>query len=269
MWVCANITNNYNLYTKNSRKRKRYLNNAVLLDNWNTEFKREIFKKLIEDKSTICTGYAYLMKEMANIANIDCEIIHGYGKTSTMNIETITMPNHSWNAVKLNNKWYLCDPTWASGLIDPETFQFKFEFKEGLFLPSPDLFVMNHYPIDEKWMLLQDNAPTFEMFLESPLIYNKAYAQLVGHISPLKMHETVAKHESISFKYQLANPESDNEASLLIDDGRKTSTTKPINTKIVDDILSFEYQFDKNGFYDVHFLINDHLISTYTFRVKG
>lgn len=269
VWVCSNITNNYSLYTKNSRKRKRYINNPVLLENWNTEFKKEIFKKLLEEQSTICTGYAYLMKEMANIANIECEIVHGYGKTSTMNIETITEPNHSWNAVKLNDKWYLCDPTWASGLIDPDTFQFKFEFKEGLFLPSPDLFVMNHFPVDNQWMLLSEKQPTFEMFLEAPLIYNKAYAKLNGHVSPTKMNQTIKKRETIAFKYMLANPEIYNEISLLIDDGHKTITTKPINSKILEDILTFEHQFEKNGFYDVHLLIDNDLISTYTFKVKG
>ncbi len=269
MWVCTNISNDYNLYSKNSRKRNRFLNDPILLETWNTEFKKEIFKQLVENKKTICTGYAYLVKEMANIANIECEIVHGYGKTSTMNIDNITAPNHSWNAVKLNNKWYLCDPTWASGLIDPDTFQFKFDFKDGLFLPSPDLFVMNHYPLEEQWMLLENNKPTFDMFLQAPLIYNRAYANLSTHIFPSEMHNTIKKDEPIAFKYKLAKNVDLSEVLLMIDDGRRTIETKPIKSKLDNSYLTLEYQFEKRGFYDVHLLINNDLISTYTFRVKG
>jgi hypothetical protein len=269
MWVCTNISNDYNLYSKNSRKRNRYLNDPILLETWNAEFKKEIFKQLVEKKQTICTGYAYLVKEMANIANIECEIVHGYGKTSTMNTDNITTPNHSWNAVKLQEKWYLCDPTWASGLIDPDSFKFKFDFREGLFLPSPDLFVMNHYPLDEKWMLLDNNKPTFETFLNAPLIYNKAYANLNSHIFPLEMHNTINRDNSISFKYKLAKSIDSSEVLLMIDDGNRTVEVKPLRTNIKDDLLIVEYQFDKRGFYDVHLLINNDLISTYTFRVKG
>lgn len=269
LWVCTNISNDYNLYTKNTRKRNRYLNDPILLETWNNEFKKEIFKKLIENKQTICTGYAYLVKEMTNIANIECEIVHGYGKTSTMNIDNITAPNHSWNAVKLKDKWYLCDPTWASGLIDPDTYQFKFDFKDGLFLPSPDLFVMNHYPIDEKWMLLDNNKPTFDMFLQSPLIYNQAYANLSTHIFPLEMHNIVKRDDTIAFKYKLYKTIELAEVALMIDDGNTTVEVKPLKTRLNDDLLTVEHQFDKKGFYDVHLLINNDLISTYTFRVKS
>lgn len=269
MWVCTNISNDYSLYSKNTRKRNRYLNDPVLLETWNAEFKKEIFKQLVENKQTICTGYAYLVKEMAQIADIECEIVHGYGKTSTMNVDNITAPNHSWNAVKINNKWYLCDPTWASGLIDPDTFQFKFDFKDGLFLPSPELFVMNHYPLDKKWMLIETNQPTFEMFLQAPLIYNRAYANLSDHIFPLEMHNIIKKDVPIAFKYKLAKSIDSSNVMLMIDDGHQTIETKPLKSQLSDSYLTIEYQFEKRGFYDVHLVINNDLISTYTFRVKG
>ena len=63
----------------------------------------------------MCTGYAYLIKELCFLANIESEIIDGYARTVRSNIDALDMANHSWNAVKLNNKWYLCDATWSSG----------------------------------------------------------------------------------------------------------------------------------------------------------
>ena len=134
MWVCSNIKNDYKLYLKYEQKNKRYQNDSLKLKIWNSSFKKTVFKTLVEDQKTICTGYAYLVKTLANLAGLDCELIHGFGKTSTTDIEKLDTPNHTWNAVKLNNKWYLCDPTWASGLQNPTTFAFSFQYNNGYFV---------------------------------------------------------------------------------------------------------------------------------------
>ena len=118
MWVCSNVKNDYGLYAKNKRKRKKYQDDSLKLEAWNDKFKKRIFKTLLRRKRTICTGYAYIVQTLSQLANIDCRIINGFGKTSTGDIEDYKYPNHSWNAVKLNDKWYLCDPTWASGVQD-------------------------------------------------------------------------------------------------------------------------------------------------------
>ena len=72
MWVCSNVANDYKLYSKNMRKRHRFKNDSVKLKEWNDKFKKVVFRKLLKDNKTICTGYAYLVKELANLANIDC-----------------------------------------------------------------------------------------------------------------------------------------------------------------------------------------------------
>ncbi|MGK0322282.1 MAG: transglutaminase/protease-like cytokinesis protein 3, partial [Psychroserpens sp.] len=110
MWVCHNIANDYNLYLKNKRKRSKYQNDSIKLKAWNDRFKKDVFRKLLKQERTICTGYAYIVQELSKLANLDCEIIHGYGKTSMTTIDELDPPNHSWNAIKLNAKWYLCDP---------------------------------------------------------------------------------------------------------------------------------------------------------------
>jgi len=92
-WVCANIANDYGLYLKNNRKRQQFKNDSLKLEAWNTKFRQQLFKKLLKKKQTICTGYAYLVKALADLANIKCEIVHGYGRVSTTNIETLTIPN--------------------------------------------------------------------------------------------------------------------------------------------------------------------------------
>ncbi len=268
-WVCGNIANDYRLYEKNMRKRQRFKDDSLKLNAWNVQFRKLSFKTMLEDKKAICTGYAYLVKELANLASIDCEVVNGYAKTSTIDVDKINMPNHSWNTVKLNGKWYLCDPTWASGTPNADTFQFEFNYNDGYFLTHPKLFSVNHYPVDTKWLLIEEDGPSFESFLESPIIYGKAYTNLSTYNEPKKMHNTIQRHEKVTFKCNLLKPVRSEDIMLLVDNGSTSQKIHPEKTTIDDTSLTIEYTFDRTGFYDVHLLIGLDLISTYTFRVKS
>ncbi len=110
-WVCTNIKGDATQYDIISKKRKNLKKDSINYIKWNDWYKKIAFKKLVKNKRTMCTGYAYLIKEMAFLANIKCVVVDGYGRTFKTNINSLELPNHSWNAVKLNNKWYLCDAT--------------------------------------------------------------------------------------------------------------------------------------------------------------
>ncbi|WP_299102136.1 transglutaminase domain-containing protein [uncultured Winogradskyella sp.] len=268
-WVCHNISNNYSLYLRNKHQRHRLKNDSIKLKNWNDNFKKKLFKKLLKHNTTICTGYAYLVRELANLANIKCNIIQGYGRVSTTNIETLDLPNHSWNAVKLNDKWYLCDPTWASGIPNPKTNSFSFQYNNGFFLAEPKLFAVNHFPVDEKWSLIEDNAATFKEFLAAPIIYGKAYERLDNHILPKEMHQTIKRFENVRFEYQLKKQIQPKAVVFKIDNGTSIEKIEPMNISVQNSTLKIEHQFTKKGFYDVHLYLEDHLIATYTFKIKS
>ena len=268
-WVCGNIANDYVLYEKNMRKRQRFKNDSLRLQIWNDKFRKLSFQRILKDKKTICTGYAYLVKEMARLANINCEVVNGYAKTSAIMVDESSMANHSWNAVELNGKWYLCDPTWASGTPNELNFQFEFNYNDGFFLANPKLFAINHYPVDVKWLLLENDAPTFENFLDSPIIYGKAYSKLSTFNEPKKMHNTIQKHEKVTFKCELLKTINTEDVILLVDNGNNSTKVHPDKTTINDKTLTIEYAFNRTGFYDVHLMIGSDLISTYTFKVKG
>ncbi len=266
-WVCGNIANDYALYSRNMHKRQRFKSDSLKLENWNSYFRTLVYEKLLKRNKTICTGYAYLLEELAQLANIDCKMIHGFAKTSTIDIEKLDMPNHSWNVVKLQGKWYLCDPTWASGIPNPETFQFQFHYNDGFFLPNPKLFAINHYPVHKKWLLLE-NKPSFQMFLDAPIIYGEAYTNLNIHNEPLKMHNIIRKNDTVLFKYELLKPIKREAISLLIDNGSGSYKIYPKSISNEGRFLTVAYAFKRTGFYDVHFYIEDALISTYTVKVK-
>lgn len=268
-WVCGNIANDYAMYSKNMRKRHRFKNDSLKLKVWNENFRKSSFQKMIKHQKTICTGYAYLIKKLSDLANIESEIVHGFARISSIDVATLDVPNHSWNAVKLNGKWYLCDPTWASGIPDPTTNLFEFHYNDGFFLTQPELFATNHYPVDSKWLLLESDDYTFERFLEAPITYNKAYSNMCIYMEPKKMHNTVQKNEKVIFKFQLLKPTNVEDISLMIYDGNYSKTIHPESITIKDELLVIEYQFKSTGFYDVHLLIGNDLTSTYTFKVKS
>ncbi len=152
-WVTHNISGNHGLLSQNERRRKKLKNDPEALHNWNLQFTKEVFTTLRQDKETVCTGYAYLIKVLSNLAGIECEIIDGYGTTDGHKSDP-DMPNHSWNAVNLNGKWYLCDATWAAGYTDMSSFLFEFEYDNSYFLQKPSEFVKSHQPLEEKWTLM-------------------------------------------------------------------------------------------------------------------
>ena len=132
------------------------------------------------------------------------------------------------------------------------------------------MFAINPFPIDEKWLLLGDADETsFKAFIEAPIIYGKAYANLSNHFEPQKMHNTILKNEKITFKFELLKPVDIKDVNLLIDSGYNSRKIHPDSTTMKNQSVTVEYKFKHTGFYDVHFFIKDDLISTYTFKVKA
>lgn len=159
-WVSHNISGNYDLMSTNERTRKKLRNDPEKLHQWNNQFKKRVFTKLLYDKETLCTGYAYLIKVLSNLAGLECKIIHGYNLNNSSKSNKRNGPNHSWNTVKLNGKWYLCDATWSSGYTDMSNFLFEFEYDNSYFLMKPSEFVKTHEPLDETWTLLIQDSET-------------------------------------------------------------------------------------------------------------
>ena len=63
-------------------------------------------------KTSVCEGYAKAFKYILNSIGIDCELIQGKATNSSGETES-----HEWNAVYLDDKWYLVDVTWDDPII--------------------------------------------------------------------------------------------------------------------------------------------------------
>lgn len=263
-WVCNNIRGDYYQNQKVNKYRKKFQNDSTAYMLWNDNYKKIVFKTLLKHKKTMCTGYAYLIKELCFFANIECVIIDGYGRTASSNIDKLELINHSWNAVKLNDKWYLCDATWSSGYTT-ENNQFINDYNEGYFLTDPVLFSKNHYPIHKKWLL--NNTTTSSSFITSPLVYGETFKHKVIPISPKKLETTIKKNHEISFSFKALKSISKTSISLIQISGDNKQPLKIYNLKNENGLMTFKYRFKHKGFYDIHLKIDNDIIATYTIKV--
>lgn len=264
IWVCTNISSDYNQYRKVIKKVKKFKDDSLALLEWNNKYKKVAFKKLLKHKKTMCTGYAYLIKELSFLADIECEIIDGYGRTVESNVDSLEIKNHSWNAVKLDNKWYLCDATWSSGYIK-ENNSFVKDYNDGYFLTSPILFSKNHYPADKKWLLT--NKTTRSSFASAPLVYGEAFKLELFPFSPTTMKTEVQKNEEVNFSFKTPNDIPLDKISLVTYSGNTENTLHIYDIKKSDGLITLKNKFKNKGLYDVHLKIDDEIVTTYSINV--
>lgn len=85
------------------------------------------YQETLDRKRGICKNYTSLFKKMCDIAGIECYEISGYGKG--YNFEKgnyFEKVNHSWNAIRIDSSYYLCDVTWGSGIFESEDYGFEY-----------------------------------------------------------------------------------------------------------------------------------------------
>lgn len=267
-WVSISIENDYSSYLTIKKKRKKLSGNQEALVAWNNSFTPKVFKNLIKYKKTACTGYAYLIRELAALAGIHAKIVDGYGRTATLLLDENSIPNHSWNTVELNGTWYLCDATWSAGkiIIDDDGTRFEQNYFDGYFLAAPELFIKNHYPLEIDDSLVSE-PPTFEEFLKGPVVYKAAFVKNIIPIAPEEMQIIIVKNESVSLRFGMEASIDIKNLSLVLNKGGASSTVNPQITQKQDEFV-LSHNFDRPGRYDVHVKLGDDFLASYVVRVK-
>lgn len=146
-WIILNISYDYD-----------YLNAE---SNYQVEYDLSS-KSTLENRKTVCSGYAILLNDLCKLSNIKSEIIHGYAINSWNKLEderingTINETNHDWNVLFLGNKWELVDVTWDACLMNncQHNFFFLLDGRLLYFFMSPEKFILSHYPQLEKWQMI-------------------------------------------------------------------------------------------------------------------
>jgi hypothetical protein len=142
--------------------------------------------KIIRKNKAVCQGFSNLLKEMCDLAKIPCEVIVGYTKTELRDInKKLGKTDHAWNMVKLYGKNYLVDVTWATSKYNVVNRKFIKEFDEHYYLTPPDKFIIDHYPKDKKYQLL-DKFVKEKTFIQTPIYYPDFFHVGIKEIYPYK-----------------------------------------------------------------------------------
>lgn len=112
----------------------------------------------LKTKKGVCEDYALVFACLCRRAGIKCIKVTGYALT-TKPARIFQMfkkftSEHAWNAVEIEGKWYLIDVTWASGFTNAGVTKFTRRLNDFYYLTDPKLFILDHYPDDAKWQLM-------------------------------------------------------------------------------------------------------------------
>lgn len=221
--------------------------------------------KVVKTQKAVCIGYSTLLKEMCNSAGIECETIVGYSKTATEDIgKKLKKSDHAWNAVKLYDKWYLVDITWATSGYDKKKRKFIKRLDERYFLTPPEIFVKNHLPEDKKWQLLEKPMKKTE-FIKTHLYYDGFFDNRIKSLEPhngfvkIKLKDTL----TIVLKAELEITS----VFIGLEQGNKETYYEPEIVKKENSYL-IKQKFEKPGFYELILFLNESSVAAYRLEIK-
>lgn len=102
--------------------------------------------RAFNDKKGNCFDYASIFNKLATSLGIKSMVVSGYTKWNKVKIDNLS---HAWNAARIDNKWYLFDPTWGSGYVINGVFTRRLDNKH--FKVDPEIMINSHMPFDYLW----------------------------------------------------------------------------------------------------------------------
>lgn len=169
-WIANNITYDYKKFRKNKEIKKIRSKSKADYEAKLRIYNRKLAQKALRKKSAVCEGYSRLLTEVLKDLDIISVVVTGYAKTYVQEIgRKRNKSNHAWNAIKIDDKWYLIDATWSTGnsIYNSEFFNFT----DTYFMIDPEKLVLTHFPDDKQWQLLKKPVSKIDYF-NFPLFYS-------------------------------------------------------------------------------------------------
>jgi len=130
------------------------------------ESSQDRITKTLKTKKGVCTDYALIFNSIANSIGIKSVVVEGYTKQNGK----IATLSHAWCAARIDNKWYVFDPTWGSGYVNNNKYTRK--LNTNYFKVVPEKSIISHMPFDYLWQFI--NYPiTNQEFIEGKTQINK------------------------------------------------------------------------------------------------
>jgi len=271
-WITDNIAYNVRSF--------QYINSPYWLDEDEDDDTSSVLKPLdervanlvLKRRTAVCDGYARLFKTFCDDLGILCEVITGYARGSINRVGAQFRSNHKWNAVYVDSAWHLIDATWASGYINYRN-EFEKEYNGYYFFTKPEDFLIDHYPEDTKWTLLQ-KPPVVKEFYNTPF---KTAAFSRNYIQSFKPEGGIieaAVGDSIVFELQNNRPKKtlwvidipyvDSNAITVMG---CCGISKPVNT-INGNKISYTYKVTSDKIEWLTLIYDDEVIMRYKLNIK-
>jgi hypothetical protein len=157
---------------------------------------------VLKNGRSTCSGYSGLMNYALKKLGFESVAIRGVAKTAKKDLhwEKLPRPNHSWNAVRVNNSWKLLDATWASGEASENCDTVIRSFSPFYFFTEPRLLAFSHFPLDPAWQLTKEPVDTLT-FLRWPVFHDPFYESAVSTFQPDAGTIRTKKNEVIRFRF--------------------------------------------------------------------
>lgn len=227
IWITENFE--YSFYTyeyqkENKRERKIKTKDPDEEAAFYQDLRDEDLDKFIRRRGGVVADFTYLFKVMCEAIDIEAGEIKGYLRLKERRIGQMPRrATHSWNWAVINGKKYLFDTMLGAGYIgkNKETRQKEFfkDFNELYFMANPALLILDHFPLDSTYQLL--NQPiSQEEFARQPLPKRGFSAAQIIDFEP-KSGLIPSDAQFIDFKFKF--PQGVDPHRILIFERRKLS----------------------------------------------
>lgn len=186
-------------------------------------------------RQAVCEGYARLFQKIGQAAGFEVVYVSGKVRRDLAPVDVIPKflrvshprydwTNHAWNAVKVEDRWYLVDTTWDDGDAYDTSY---------LMLP-PAAMLASHLPKFPVWQLLE-HPITQHVFEQRPILTPQFFADHLKLLSPTTYQtrvdrtatieiETSDRYTDALWAYSLQEPKDSN--FFLWDWDQETSIKK-------------------------------------------
>jgi len=123
------------------------------------EISQDKIKNAVLTKKGVCIHYAEVFNDIAKKSGIKSYLVYGYTKQNGK----VDILAHAWCAARIDNTWWLFDPTWAAGYVSEKKF-FK-KLNNFNYKVTPSQFIATHMPFDYLWQF-QNYPITNQEFID-------------------------------------------------------------------------------------------------------
>ncbi|WP_294825053.1 transglutaminase domain-containing protein [uncultured Flavobacterium sp.] len=258
-WIATHVKYDLAAYGVNERPVAYSFKTQAEKEAKEKKFKEDLATKTLKSKKGVCQGYATLFYIVAGKAGLESVIITGTSKSHPAHIGAAPgASDHAWNAVKIAGEWKLLDATWAAGTVTGEKPQFGFRFNDKYFFTDPDIFFLNHFPDDKKWLF---TAKTEKDFAELPLYYGNYLMGGYEFVTP--DGGTFTNQPSAYIPFKVKNLQPADKVHYAFSREKIFKDAKPVTTGSVSE---FSVPLDRNSNGVLTIYINQKSVAAYRIR---